>query len=68
MVVTCRRGLRRSQENTHTPIDVDSRKKAISASMASGAPKTSPTKPEWTDSEIHLLEGVPHRGGRVEIR
>lgn len=36
----------RSQPKIHRPMKVDSKKKASSASMASGAPKTSPTKRE----------------------
>ncbi len=35
-----------SQPKIHRPMKVDSKKKAISASKASGAPKTSPTKRE----------------------
>ena len=35
-----------SQPKIHRPMNVDSRKNAISASIASGAPKTSPTKRE----------------------
>ncbi len=35
-----------SQPKIHSPMKVDSKKKAISASIASGAPKTSPTKRE----------------------
>ena len=40
-----RRGSR-SQPKIHRPMKVDSKKNAISASKASGAPKTSPTKRE----------------------
>ena len=36
----------RSQPKIHSPRNVDSRKNASSPSMASGAPKTSPTKRE----------------------
>jgi hypothetical protein len=39
----------RSQPKIHRPMKVDSKKKAISASIASGAPKTSPTKREYWD-------------------
>jgi len=39
----------RSDPNTYIPIKFDSRKKASSTSMASGAPKTSPTKREKSD-------------------
>ena len=39
----------RSQPKIHTPRKVDSRKKASSPSTASGAPKTSPTKREYSD-------------------
>jgi hypothetical protein len=35
-----------SQPNSHRPRKVDSRKKAASPSMASGAPKMSPTSRE----------------------
>ena len=37
---------RRSQPNTMRPMKVDSMKKAMRPSMASGAPKVSPTKLE----------------------
>jgi hypothetical protein len=37
------RGESRPQPNSHRPMKVDSRKNAISASIASGAPKMSPT-------------------------
>ena len=40
---------RRSQPKTHRPRKVDSKKKAARPSMASGAPKTSPTKREYAD-------------------
>jgi len=36
----------RSQPKIHSPRNVDSRKNASSASIASGAPKMSPTKRE----------------------
>ena len=39
----------RSQPKTHSPRNVDSRKKAARPSMASGPPKTSPTKREYAD-------------------
>ena len=42
----------RSHPKIHRPIKVDSRKKASSASIASGAPKTSPTKRENSDQFI----------------
>jgi hypothetical protein len=38
-----------SQPKIHRPRNVDSRKKAMSASTASGAPKMSPTKREYSD-------------------
>ena len=41
-----------SQPKIHSPRNVDSRKKARSASIASGAPKTSPTKREYSDQFI----------------
>ena len=45
----CRRLGRRSQPKIHRPRKVDSRKKASRPSIASGAPKTSPTKREYSD-------------------
>src|SRR6478609_9300350 len=42
----CRRGESLSHPKIHSPRNVDSRKNASSASMASGAPKTSPTNRE----------------------
>ncbi len=42
----CTRRDSRSQPKIHSPRKVDSRKKAISPSIASGAPKTSPTNLE----------------------
>src|ERR1700721_1117154 len=45
----CRRRDSRSQPNTHRPRNVDSRKKASSPSMASGAPKMLPTILEYDD-------------------
>ena len=41
-----------SQPKTQMPRKVDSRKKASSASIASGAPKMSPTKREYSDQFI----------------
>ena len=49
MVARCSFGPSRSQPKIHRPRKVDSRKKATSASMASGAPKTSPTKRLYSD-------------------
>ena len=46
IVARCSLGERRSQPKIHSPRNVDSRKKATRASMASGAPNTSPTKRE----------------------
>ena len=43
IVARCTRGLRRSRPKIHRPMKVDSRKKAARPSIASGAPKTSPT-------------------------
>ena len=40
------------QPNTHTPRKVDSRKNAARPSIASGAPKTSPTNLEYSDQSI----------------
>ena len=37
------------QPNTHSPRNVDSRKNAARPSIASGAPKTSPTNSEYAD-------------------
>jgi hypothetical protein len=42
----------RSQPKIHRPRKVDSRKKARSASIARGAPKTSPTNREYSDQFI----------------
>ena len=39
----CTRRGSRSQPNSHSPRNVDSRKNAASPSMASGPPNTSPT-------------------------
>ena len=41
-----------SQPKIHRPRNVDSTKNASSPSMASGAPKTSPTKREYSDQAI----------------
>ena len=41
-----------SQPNSHSPRNVDSKKKAASPSIASGAPNTSPTKREYADQFI----------------
>jgi hypothetical protein len=46
IVVRCSRLLSRFQPKSHRPRNTDSRKKAARLSMASGAPKTSPTKRE----------------------
>jgi hypothetical protein len=46
IVARCSLGGSLPQPKIHRPMNVDSRKKASSASMASGAPKTSPTKRE----------------------
>jgi hypothetical protein len=46
MLARCSRADSRSRPKTHRPRKVDSRKKATRPSMASGAPKTSPTKRE----------------------
>ena len=45
----CTRFGRASQPNHHTPRNTASRKNAARPSMASGAPKTSPTNREYTD-------------------
>ena len=49
MVARCIRGQSMSRPKIHRPRNVDSRKKAISPSIASGAPKMSPTKREYCD-------------------
>ncbi len=46
MVARCTRFDSRSQPKIHSPMNVDSRKNASSASIASGAPNTSPTNVE----------------------
>ncbi len=48
MQARCARFGSRSQPKIHRPRNVDSMKNASSASMASGAPKTSPTKTEYS--------------------
>ena len=45
---------RRSQPKIHRPRKVDSKKKASRPSIASGAPKTSPTKREYS------LQAIPN--------
>jgi hypothetical protein len=52
IVARCRRLLSRFQPNSHRPRKTDSRKKAARLSIASGAPKTSPTKREYADQFI----------------
>ncbi len=47
IVARWRRRGSRSQPKIHSPTKVDSRKNATRASMARGAPKTSPTKREY---------------------
>ncbi len=47
MVNRWMRGDSRPQPKSHSPRKVDSRKNAASPSIASGAPKTSPTKREY---------------------
>ena len=51
-VARCTPRGRTFQPNTHRPRNVDSRKKAASPSIASGAPNTSPTKREYADQSI----------------
>ena len=46
MQAACSRGESRSHPKIHRPRKVDSRKNASRPSMASGAPKMSPTKRE----------------------
>ena len=43
IVARCTRGDSLPQPNIHSPMKVDSRKNAASPSIASGAPKMSPT-------------------------
>src|SRR5262249_49860391 len=52
IVAQCSFGDRRSQPKIHTPRKVDSRKNASRASIARGAPKTSPTQREYSDQFI----------------
>lgn len=48
MQARCTRRESLSQPKIHSPMKVDSRKKASSASIASGAPNTSPTNREYS--------------------
>ena len=52
IVSRCSRSGSTSQPNHHSPRKVDSRKNAARPSIASGAPKTSPTKREYSDQFI----------------
>src|ERR1017187_597173 len=52
MVSRCTRRESLSQPKIHRPRNVDSRKKAIRPSIASGAPKMSPTSREYADQFI----------------
>ena len=52
IVARCIRRDSRSQPNSHSPRNVDSRKNAASPSMASGAPKMLPTSREYADQFI----------------
>ena len=49
IVRQCSFGLSLSQPNIHKPKNVDSRKNAVRASSASGAPKISPINLEYSD-------------------
>ena len=49
IVIRCRRGDSRPRPKIQRPMKVDSRKNAASPSIASGAPKMSPTKREYCD-------------------
>jgi hypothetical protein len=49
MQARCSPGDSRSRPKIHKPMNVDSRKKATSPSMARGAPKMFPTKIEYCD-------------------
>src|SRR5262245_65975360 len=51
-VARCSRGESRFQPKIQRPRKVDSRKNAARPSIASGAPKTLPTKREYTDQFI----------------
>ena len=59
-----------SQPKIHRPRKVDSRKNASSPSMASGAPKMSPTKREYVapvHAELELLHDAgDHAHGEVD--
>ena len=52
MHARCTRLGSRSQPNSHSPRNVDSRKNARQPSIASGAPNTPPTKREYVDQFI----------------
>ena len=52
MHARCTRLGRRSQPNSHSPRNVDSRKNARMPSIASGAPNTPPTNLEYVDQFI----------------
>ena len=52
IVARCTRRDSLSQPNSHSPRNVDSRKKAASPSMASGAPKMLPTSREYAPQFI----------------
>src|SRR5215813_5991515 len=52
IVARCTRLDSRPQPNTHSPRNVDSRKKAARPSIASGAPNTPPTNLEYADQFI----------------
>ncbi len=49
IVARCNRGDRRPLPKIHKPMNVDSRKNAARPSIASGAPKMSPTNREYCD-------------------
>ena len=49
IVARCSRGEIRPLPKIHSPMKVDSRKNAARPSIASGAPKMSPTKREYCD-------------------
>ena len=52
MQARCTRLGSRSQPNSHSPRNVDSRKNARMPSIASGAPNTPPTNREYVDQFI----------------
>ena len=52
IVARCSRGEIRPLPKIQRPMNVDSRKKAARPSIASGAPKMSPTKREYCDQFI----------------